>query len=128
MRRGAILAIVLALVLGACGSGEDETGEEPEQSDEVCIALADRWITIQQRLLDAIGEATPGEVASPSAQLAAAFGGTAASLLEINRDTHRAGCESQVRSGSALICARLNRLLAGGPAGDDAMSSLRAAC
>ena len=128
MRRAPTLAILVTLVLGACSSGDGEAGGEPAPADELCTALADRWIGIQQRLLDAIGESGPDEVASPSTKLTAAFGVTAASLLEINRDAQRGSCESQVRSGSPLICARLDRLLTRGPAGDDVVSSLRATC
>lgn len=114
------------VVATACGSGSVATveateGPEPTADNEnACVGLADRWVLLQQRILDGLnaeGELDPLEVNL-----------SAAAMIEQARDAEARGCPEEVAVGSPLLCERLDQLQASGPTAEALIADLAAAC
>lgn len=113
MRRSLALVVVLAVTVGAgCDSGAD--GAAPD-----CRGLADRWVTLQQRVLDAADDPLADPVAASL---------HAAATIEQARDATAVGCGEEMAVGSALICERVDLLQPRGLRGFALVADLRSAC
>ncbi len=90
-----LILVAVMIVAAACSSGGDG-------ATEACVGLADRWVFLQQHLLDGLdssGELDPVETRN-----------NAAAMLEQARDAEARGCTAEVAVGSPLICERLDQL------------------
>lgn len=114
------VAVVLLLAAAGCGAGD-----ESSDGDAACKVVVDRWVEIQQDLLDKLATFEPG--ASDEGRNAA-FQGIAAAMFENSRDANTIGCETALASGSDETCARLVDLRASNPDGESALDQHRVAC
>ena len=105
-----LLLVAVMLVTTACSSGTDDAADP-------CIALADRWVVLHQRVLDGLDSS--GLDAADS---------NAAAMIEQARDVEAAGCTADLAVGSPLLCDRLDQLQPSGLAGEELIADLAAAC
>ena len=122
VKRGSSIAVVSLLTAAAAGCG---AGDESSDGDGVCTVVVDRWVEIQQDLLDKLATFEPG---ASNEERNATFQGTAAAMFENSRDANTIGCEAVLASGSDETCARLADLRASNPAGESALDDHRVAC
>ncbi|MXZ52420.1 MAG: hypothetical protein F4Z34_04450 [Acidimicrobiaceae bacterium] len=121
------------VVAGACSTAGDEpamTGGSTTGRFEAafgCEALADRWAALQQEYLDQLGTATEADLAEPSPAVASAGQWLGNAMIEQTRDAVAVGCTELV-SGSAALCARVDGLAADGAAAKIMLRSLRDGC
>ena len=126
------------VVAGACSTTHDEpamtggstTGGSTTSRFEAalgCEALADRWAVLQQEYLDRLGTATEADLAEPSPAVASAGQWLGNAMIEQTRDAVAVGCTELV-SGSAALCARVDGLSAAGAAAEIALERLRGSC
>lgn len=121
--RVAAALVALAVTATACSSstGSDTSVTTVTGSpSDACVGLADRWVLLQQRVLDGLdasGELDPLEV-----NLAAA------AMLEQARDAEARGCTAEVAVGSPLICERIDQLQPSSPTAEAMIADLAAVC
>lgn len=108
-----LLLVTVMMVATACSSGTDNGAD-------ACAGLADRWVVLQQRVLEGLD--SPGGIDD------AAANSNAAAMLEQARDAESVGCTAALAVGSPLLCGRLDRLRPGGPAGEELVAELAVAC
>jgi hypothetical protein len=114
------------IILSACGGSSADVTED-SFADE-CAGRADFWIAIQQEYLDRLGDAAASDFDQPTEGVAAAGEWVGTALHEFVGEADSVGCAAEVRSGSPLICSRLNRLQPAGEAGDLVLDQLLARC
>lgn len=114
------------IILSACGGSSADVTED-SFADE-CAGRADFWITIQQEYLDRLGDAAASDFDQPTESVAAAGEWVGTALHEFVGEADAVGCAAEVRSGSALICSRLDKLQPTGTAGDQIVDQLLARC
>lgn len=121
------------VVVGACSTTNDEpamTGGSTTTRFEAalgCDGLADRWAVLQQEYLDRLGTATEADLVEPSPAVASAGQWLGNAMIEQTRDAVAVGCTELV-SGSAALCARIDGLSAVGEAAEIALERLRDGC
>lgn len=112
----------MVLLLAATGCG---ASDESSDGDGDCQVVVDRWVEIQQDVLDKLATFGP-EVSEEGRN--AAFQGIAAAMFENSRDANTIGCETALASGSDATCARVADLRASNPDGESALEQHRLAC
>ncbi|MGI9623409.1 MAG: hypothetical protein ACR2PK_11280 [Acidimicrobiales bacterium] len=111
-------------VFGACGG--DGGGADSDDAGDNCDQIVDRWVEIQQQLLDDLDDAEDRDLSDDA--VAALSAGTASGLFENSRDATRLGCEDVLMAGSAALCDRVSELQAPGPASTAALADLQTQC
>lgn len=114
------------IILSACGGSSADVSEDSFAQE--CEGRADFWITIQQEYLDRLGDAAASDFDQTTESVAAAGEWVGTALHEFVGEADSVGCAAEVRSGSALICARLDKLQSRGEAGDQVVDQLLARC
>ena len=110
--RTSSLLFLTAVLCSACGL-------QPNSELHDCEGLADRWVVLQQQILDSLDGSESG---------VASFDNHGAAMIEQARDASAVGCSDQVAAGSRLICVRVDQLRPMGPVGEAVIANLRAAC
>ena len=125
--RPSIRTLVAGLIiLSACGANGADVNEDSFAQE--CEGRADFWIAIQQEYLNRLGDAAASAFDQPTESVAAAGEWVGTALHEFVGEADSVGCAAEVRSGSPLICSRLNRLEPAGEAGDLVLDQLLARC
>ena len=107
-------ARMMAILLFVAGCGTDPAG-----APRACEGLADRWVMLQQQILDSVDHPAPESDAGNRHALA---------MIEQARDASGVGCSEEVAAGAPLICARLPVLQPRGPQGEALIADLMASC
>ena len=124
------MVIGLALIAGACGddASVDESAGPGFEPAFDCEGLADRWVVIHQTYLDELGDLSARDLDPPAPAASRAAQSLANSVIEQARDAESVGCGDRLVSGSPLLCARVERLMAHGEAGEAVVAQLQSAC
>ena len=131
-----LIVLAFALISSACGS-EDPAPTASEVSSAGptsptgdgggnCDRVIDRWLEIQQDLLDQLAAAESDGLSD--SQRTAIFSGTASAIFENGRDAITLGCEAALETGSDEICERVTDLVADPGVASDTLDRLLEAC